>query len=126
MLRFGETSSNSSMSAITRRATDLRRLASELGQIGRTGFLPVLDPAEVSVVDDWYFTNWGVPVLTGRIAASGLNSPNPADVLKFTGPIHLFSWGAGMARSSRRWYRLGAPSILAADTLSQWENFDPY
>jgi hypothetical protein len=122
MLRFGEAESNSSLRSIIRHANSWKQVARDLRAIADSRALPELDPNTTPVIDQWFIEKCVVPMLIGHVSYPDDRKPGHGKYawMNFTAPLVLFSHRGGMARSSRRWYRLGCPSLIAEDSISRW------
>ncbi|ATN33602.1 hypothetical protein ACO34A_07255 [Rhizobium sp. ACO-34A] len=86
--------------------------------------MPVLDPFETPIIEEWAIENYPAPMLTGYIHDPKNPDPRSSEWLSFTAPLELLSVEENVARSMLRWYRLGHPSKWAADTLKAWSHPD--
>lgn len=120
LLRFGEPEDNSPFSAIKSRMRTHEALAVDLRRLLRARTMPVLDPNEVTLVEDWTIENYVCPMLVGHFRdPSGCNGLQP-NWLSFSTPLEMISRHGKAARSLTRWYRLGEPSPLAEESLRSW------
>lgn len=123
MLRFGETQANASWASIAWYATDVESLGADFRTLVKGRALPALDAERTPVVDQRFIEKSIVPTLVGYMFypdGSGCDQGH-RDSMSFSAPLHLFSLQGGLARSSRRWYRLGCPSAIAEDSLRRWD-----
>ncbi|MBY5896708.1 MULTISPECIES: hypothetical protein [Rhizobium] len=124
ILRFGEPKGNSSIRAIVGRINSSATLIADLSLILSERSLPVLDPAESAIVEQWTIETYMAPMLTGYIHYPKRFDPKAAEWLSFTTPIELMSIQGGAVRSMDRWYRLGTPSAFAEDSVKVWSSSD--
>ncbi|MGO7554275.1 MULTISPECIES: hypothetical protein [Rhizobium] len=122
ILRFGEAEGNSSLRAIRRRVEASDLLSSDLRGILKDRRLPVIDPLETPIIEQWVIENYPAAMLTGYIHYPNKPDPWASEWLSFTAPLELLSVEANLARSMARWYRLGTPSPWAKDTLAAWSH----
>ncbi|GES49974.1 hypothetical protein Rhsp01_34420 [Rhizobium sp. NBRC 114257] len=124
LLRYGEPEKNSSLRSISARARALRSLSLDLQSVAVSKTLPFLDDKVVPIVEDWYVDKLTLPTLVGRIHYPGRSDPKAWGEFRFTAPIELLSLAGGCALATSRWYRLGSPLPIAADTLATWSYSD--
>jgi hypothetical protein len=124
ILRFGERDANSTLRSIKRRAEQADLLSYDLRRLLKERRMPVLDPLETPIIEEWVIENYPAPMLTGYIHDPKNLDPKASQWLSFTAPLELLSVEENLARSMLRWYRLGNPSEWAADTLKAWSHPD--
>lgn len=120
LLRFGEPEGNSSLRAISARINSSASLTADLSRILVDRTLPIVNPDEGPLVEDWNIESCMVPMLTGYFRYQKKIDPRGEEWLSFTAPLELLSVEGGVARSIERWYRLGKPSPFAQDMVRIW------
>jgi hypothetical protein len=124
LLRFGEPRDNSSLRAINLKLRIHEDLTADLRQLLTDRTLPILDPSEVTLVEDWTIEKYVCPMLVGHFRDPRKCDAVPSDWLSFSTPLEMVSVHGKAARSLTRWYRLGEPSPLAEDSLRIWSSPD--
>ncbi|OCI97015.1 hypothetical protein A6U86_15485 [Rhizobium sp. AC27/96] len=112
------------MRAICARINSSANLTADLGRILVDRTLPILNPEEVPLVEEWNIESYMAPMLTGYFRYQKKIDPRGAEWLSFTAPLELLSVEGGVARSMERWYRLGKPSPFAQDMVRIWGESD--
>jgi hypothetical protein len=120
LLRFGEPEGNSSSRSISSRINSSASLTADLSRILIDRSLPILNPDDGPLVEEWNIESRMVPMLTGYFRYQKKVDPRGEEWLSFTAPLELLSVEGGLARSMERWYRLGKPSPFAKDMVQIW------